>query len=545
MAAPADFRKATELFGDWRWRLSNLYYITDKEGRKTLFEMNWAQEALFNEMHYLNVILKARQLGFTTFVQVFMLDACVFNSNVRAGTIAHTRDDAQVIFRDKVRFPYDNLPEGIRGAVPIVQANASELLLGNNSGIRVGTSLRSGTLQYLHISEYGKMCARFPDKAREVRTGALNTVQSGQIAFVESTAEGQEGHFYELCQEAESVERKGARLTPLDFKFHFFPWWKHPEYSIDPDGVTVPAPMAEYFDKLRQEHGVRLTAGQRAWYVKKAHQQGADMKREFPSTPDEAFEASVEGAYYADQIAKAEEDGRIGSFPPHDGVPVDTYWDIGVGDYNTIWLVQRTPGRRRVVGYYHNSGEGMPHYLRRLHEMQQEHGWSYGTHYLPHDAAVKEWGSGKTRVEQAIEGVDIDGRRFRLKPLRVVPLHKVDDGINAAREVFATCEFDEAACADGLKALKNYRKEWDEERSVWKDQPRHDWASHGADAFRYFAMADKERRASEAPPPTATIRTPTGAKDVRVIADPSRLPSLDQMIKDHKRRTAGKRRGLL
>jgi hypothetical protein len=162
------------------WRLNNLYTITDKNGRRVLFTMNSAREALYRAMHRQNVILKARQRGFTTFIQLLMLDACVFNSDVRAGTIAHTLPNAQVIFRDKVRFPYDNLPDMIKNLAPARNDNACELLLANNSSIRVGVSLRSGTLQYLHVSEYGKICAKFPEKAREVRSGALNTVEQAR-----------------------------------------------------------------------------------------------------------------------------------------------------------------------------------------------------------------------------------------------------------------------------------------------------------------------------------------------------------------------------
>jgi hypothetical protein len=171
------------------------------------FEMNWAQERLFDSMHHQNAIQKARQLGFTTFIQLFMLDACVFNSNVRAGTIAHNLEDAKAIFRDKVKYPYDNLPEQIRAAVAAVSDSASELMLSNNSSLRVATSHRSGTLNCLHISEYGKLRAKYPEKAREVRTGALNTVQAGQVVFVESTAEGQEGHFFQLWNEAQALQR--------------------------------------------------------------------------------------------------------------------------------------------------------------------------------------------------------------------------------------------------------------------------------------------------------------------------------------------------
>ena len=138
-----------------------------------------------------------------------MLDACLFNANVRAGTIAHTLADARTIFRDKVKYPYENLPEGLRRHRSVVKDSADELMLSNNSSLRVGTSLRSGTLQYLHVSEYGKLCAKFPEKAKEVRTGALNTIQAGQVAFIESTAEGQEGHFHDLCREAQGQRRRG------------------------------------------------------------------------------------------------------------------------------------------------------------------------------------------------------------------------------------------------------------------------------------------------------------------------------------------------
>ena len=176
---------------DRRWRLNNVYTIADKTGNRIPFRLNWAQAALLDDLHECNLILKARQLGFTTFIQIFMLDACLFNSNIRAGTIAHRLDDARVSFRDKVKFPYDNLPDALKGARPIIRDSADELVFSNNSSIRVSTSMRSGTLQYLHISEYGQLCSRFPDKAREIRTGALNTVQAGQVVFIESTAEGE------------------------------------------------------------------------------------------------------------------------------------------------------------------------------------------------------------------------------------------------------------------------------------------------------------------------------------------------------------------
>jgi hypothetical protein len=471
-----DFQTAVDQFSDWRWRLNNLYYITDKEGRKVLFKTNWAQESFFDEMHHLNLILKARQLGFTTFIQIFMLDACVFNSNVRAGTIAHTLGDVQTIFRDKIRLPYDNLPDQIKDAVHPIRDSANELALSNNSSIRVGVSMRSGTLQYLHISEFGKICAKYPDKAREIVTGALNTIQAGQWAAIESTAEGKEGPFYDMCQRAQTAQRLGSEMTPLDWKFHFYPWWKHGEYQIDPARVIIPGHLDEHFAKLEAQ-GITLTPGQKAWYAKKYEDQQEDMKREFPSTPEEAFEAAVEGAYYANQLALAERDKRITSVPHEPTVPVETWWDLGMDDCTSIWFVQRVGLEIRVIRHYANSGEGLAHYAREL----DRYPYRYSRHVLPHDAEVRELGTGKSRKEVL--------QSLGLNNIEVVPALEVADGIEAVRNTLPKCWFDQVNCEAGLKSLKAYRKEWDDKAGTWKNRPRHDWASHDADAFRVGAVA--------------------------------------------------------
>lgn len=483
MAEPADFQRALDQFSDWRWRLNNLYFITDKDGRRVQFRMNWAQEALFDGMHYQNLILKARQLGFTTFIQLFMLDACVFNSNIRAGTIAHTLNDAQAIFRDKVKYPYDNLPDKIKETVPSVADSASELMLANNSSVRVGTSLRSGTLQYLHVSEYGKLCAKYPEKAKEVRTGALNTVQAGQIVFIESTAEGQGGHYYELCEQAQSKARLETPLTKLDFKFHFYPWWRSPEYAIDPTGVEIPASLQEYFFKL-EAGGIKLSLEQKAWYVKKAEVQQDDMKREFPSTPNEAFEAAVEGAYYAEALSRMESEKRITRLPVDRGLQVHTSWDLGYDDSMSIWFIQQAGREIRLIGYYENSGYGFDHYKTELDRRRDEWGISYANHYHPHDVAQHEISTGRSRFDTLI-GLGI-------KPVIAVPRHDPLDGINAVRRMLDRVVIDPERCEQGLKCLRNYRKEWDEDRGVFKNKPLHDWASHGADSLRTFAAGYAE-----------------------------------------------------
>ena len=132
---------AQKLLADPKWRLNNLYNIVDKQGHKAIFKLNWAQEELYNDMWYCNLILKARQLGISTFVCLLFLDRCLFNSNVSAGIIAHTLEDAQQIFR-RVKFAYDSLPEELRWLVTADNDTSQMLKFSNGSSLRVGTSLR-------------------------------------------------------------------------------------------------------------------------------------------------------------------------------------------------------------------------------------------------------------------------------------------------------------------------------------------------------------------------------------------------------------------
>lgn len=465
-------------------RLSDGFYtIKDKSGAEVPFRMNEDQQDFIVNRHGFDLVLKARQKGFTTVIQLDMLDDCLFIPNTAAGVIAHNLNDAKAFFRDKIKFAYDNLPPEFRALVGAEQDSADSLRFTNGSSIRVGTSLRSGTLQRLHVSEYGKLCAKFPEKAQEVKSGAFNTVHVGQKIVVESTAEGQEGHFFDLCQDAQRLEQQGTKLTDLDFKFHFSPWWTSPEYTL-PSDVVITSEWAMYFDRLASL-GIELSRGQKAWYIKKSQQQGDAMKREFPSTPEEAFEASVEGAYLATQMAQVRKEGRICRIPVL-SAPVDTFWDLGVNDDMVIWFRQTAGLQHRFVDYYANSGEGLEHYARILAEKAQERGWNYGTHHLPHDGAARRLGLNTDSVEKMANSIGI-------KPTFIVPVVANDNaGIEASRRYIRQCWFDEEHTAEGIKCLDNFRKEWDDARGVYRNKYRHDSASHGYKAFETAARAPSD-----------------------------------------------------
>lgn len=469
---------------DRAWRLSNLYWIKDKEGKRIRFAPNWAQQRAYGHLAHNNLELKVRQLGITTGYCMLWLDTCLFNRDVSAGVIAHTKEDAKVIFRDKIKFAYDNLPPELRAAVPTVKETESEMIFANGSSLRVGLTFRSGTVQILHVTEYGYICAHYPRRAQEIRTGAFEAVPRGGIKVIESTARGRAGHFYELCRQAQQ-RRADASLLHGDWRFSFLPWWEHPEYSVEEPAFVFTEAELRYFHDTEARIGRALTRGQRCWYARKWRDQGDDVRSEYPSTPEEAFQQSTEGAYYGPLLLEAYRAGRVCEVPWDRSLQVETWWDLGVDDSTAIWFLQRQGLQLRVVDYYENSGEGLAHYRGVLEQRARQHGIVYSRHVGPHDLRVRELGNdAKSRLQAAAElGIRFD----------IAPQLKVADGIEAVRRLLPQCWFDESRTAEGRKALEHYRKEWDAVRGCWKDQPLHDWSSHAADAFRTGAVAGDAR----------------------------------------------------
>ena len=195
-----------------------------------------------------------------------------------------------------------------------------------------------------------------------------------------------------------------------------------------------------------------------------------------------SFDTGIVGSYYAAQMRQAEKENRITNVPYSMNIPVDTYWDLGIGDAMAIWFVQQVGKEIRFIDYLEGTGESVDYYRREM----QNKGYYYGKHFWPHDGAVRELTTGKSRQESA--------QALGLRPIQILPAMNVDDGINAGRMIFNQCWFDKEKCKRGLDCLRNYCKDWDEKRKEFKSYPRHDWSSHGADAFRQFAIGFKERK---------------------------------------------------
>lgn len=189
-----------------------------------------------------------------------------------------------------------------------------------------------------------------------------------------------------------------------------------------------------------------------------------------------AFDVPALGAIYATELAVAHAEQRITSVPVDRAALVHTAWDLGVGDDTCIWFWQSVGREIRLVDYYANRGQPITHYLAEL----RRKGYDYGIHAVPHDAEARERWTANTMVQVAEE------QGFRLQ---VLPREDVEQGINAVRMLFSRCWFDATKCKDGLDSLMNYRREYAEKLGQFKPTPLHDWASHGADAFRYLAMS--------------------------------------------------------
>lgn len=800
------------------------------------FRPNRAQMRLLKRLHHRNLILKARQLGFTTLVCIMWLDHALFNANQRCGIVAHDRESAAVIFRDKVKFAYNNLPDAIRETMPLDRESADELLFAhNNSSIRVATSMRSGTIHRLHVSEFGKICAKYPDKAREVTTGSLVAVPLDGIAVIESTAEGQGGDFYKMTKRAQESFEKNKKLTNRDYAFHFYAWHDNPEYEMESEGVIITPKDHEYFDIVEGQTARKLSIRKRAWYI--ATREGdfagdpEKMWQEYPScvigetrvstpcgikqirdivpdgnvitahfekgendvyrirtrlgytvtctdehgilcadgeyrklvsglaigsrvqlgkptfpnersvvklpsfgfvsseseiTPEfaefigiymgdgsfhngtvsvacdagdedtiaavkimferfiggsgeratgskkgcveirkssnglkepfialemieqrnvggmkrrvhvpsyimqspktvvasflrglfeadgfvardgtnirffskhkqfiediqflllgfgiecissspikragngseyhghelrlrangarafakeigfiskrkqdrvevgltkakynrpdfdftdeiesiepvgrqrvydittathnfiaggivvhnsanEAFQQSMEGTFYAKQLAAARKAGHIGNVPHVSNVPVNTFWDIGSRDGTGIWLHQQVGKEHRLIGYIEAWFEPYEYFIRRLTETQ----YIFGRHYLPHDANLKR--QQEYKVASPLEMLQEIAPQWRFEIVDRV--QEVQHGIERTRSIFSQLWFDETNCKEGLEHLSMYRREWNDRLGVWSDKPRHDEHSEAADALRQLAQA--------------------------------------------------------
>ena len=346
--------------------------------------------------------------------------------------------------------------------IPGVQLNQSELRVDYPNGGQARIygadnpdALRGIYLDRAVLDEFGLHPAK---TFSEVIAPTL--VDRGGSALFLGTPNGK-NQFYDIARHAQAEQAKGN------------PDWFFAEYKASETGLLDPAYLASARAVMTPD----------------------EYAQEFECS----FEAAVKGAIYAREMEQARMAGRITTVPYDPALPVETDWDLGVGDYMAIWFSQSLKsGEIRLIDYYENSGEGFPHYARVL----REKGYVYGKHWAPHDIEVREMSSGRTRREVAA-GMGIT---FEIQPrLHNAAAGEVEEGIHTARMLLPRCWFDRDKCSKGIDAMLHYRRDYNQKLNEFKATPVHDWASHGADAFRGLAVRHQvpiERKRASIPQPS-------------------------------------------
>lgn len=406
------------------------------------------------------ITVKGRQQGVSTYIQARAFHKVTHWRGVAGFTLTHEADASDRLFDMAERF-YQHCPELVRPAQGAHNAKEMKFPLLDSS-LEIGTAGnkavgRSATIQFFAGSEVA-----FWPNATEHARGILQTVPDvpGTEVWLESTGNGKGNYFAEQYARAKAGE--------TDFIAVFIPWFWQPEYRAQSIGR-----MLDDDEKLlAQAYG--LDEGQLNWRRKKIAELGDEdaFRREYPNTDDEAFKVAVRGSYYGDLVERADRAGRIGRVPYDPALVVDTSWDLGLNDSTAIWFWQRIGRERRLIDYYEASGVGLDHYAKVLKEKP----YVYGEHVLPHDVEVREIGNEAKTRRQVLNELGVQN-------IVVAPRTSPQERINASRLVLPLCWFDAKACERGLRALREYRREWVEKLQDWSGGPLHDWASNGADAF--------------------------------------------------------------
>lgn len=463
---------------DVKFRLNHLYHIIDRDGNDIPFTMNDVQSDVLDNLHNRNIILKARQLGMSTFSVLYLLDACIWNRNLSAGIVSYSLEHAQHIFKRIIGYALDHLPSWLN--VEVINRSAREITFANGSVLRVDTTLRGGAYQIVLVSEFGKTCARNPQKAEEVITGTLQTVPANGKIIIESTGEGNEGFFAEMVTNAN--QRGNENLTPLEYKLFFYNWLLEKSYSLE-EKVSYDTTLTDYFNRIESETTCKISQSQRNWYAVQEKFLGDKIRQEFPSTISEAFLSSSDAFYFAESINKAYETNRCLSTPLYDAIfPVYVAMDIGVNDLTVIVFFQVCHGEIRIIDYYEDKNKGLDFYANFLLKDKPYH---YNTIFLPHDATKRDALDTTNTYERDFK------RIFSSTQTKFVVLKRTDKqmSISHAKIKIDRCVFNISKVKPFLNCLSKYRKKWNEALGKYMPDPLHDVNSNHGDAFLYTCQA--------------------------------------------------------
>lgn len=475
--------------------MNHLYYIRDKDANLILLKLNNSQQkTLLDYKHNKKIILKSRQQGISTLFLSYYFDDCLFKPGFQAGIQSYGRDESNKL-QKRALLMWNELDPIIKRAlnISLIASNSNGMEFSNGSILKIG-NFRGDTLQGLHVSELAKISKKYPEKARELKTGAFQAVSQNSKITVETTAEGNTGLFPDMWYQAKALEDAGIELTALDFQAIFLSWMGDPDCQLA-TYVDITEAGEEYLKELGKSFSLslpseyiafntsnkypelELTQYQINWLIVKLRELGEDFNREYPATPEMAFAQSIEGTYFKKQYDVIKEENRFKEMTPFTSYKVHTSWDLGVNDEMVILFWQVVDGRVFLIDEYHSTGEAFKHYAEVLHHNRDTLGYDYDWHIFPFDLEVREMSTGRTRRE-TLNSLGIT----KIKQLTRVSFI---ESINIARSMMLSDLIISTKCKNTITAIQNYRKKKDEKLNAYLDTDVHDIHSNYMAAFRY------------------------------------------------------------
>ncbi len=502
------------LLDDQLYRLRHLYSCRE-EGSGRAIAMHLRQEQELLARHFIEkptvpaYVIKSRRLGISTFVGTFQSDCAVFEQSFHGQLIDQTQEDATKKMIEIIRFAIDNLEEEIRANLYFAKRNDGELRIrlraqdetlqhlneteSEDSVIyATGGKGRGGDCSFLHVSEWGPIAALDPARSQEIRTGAFPAARRGRRVVETTWYGGRSGELWDLIKPVMDHDPNA------EGEIFFFPWHGDPQ-AVKTTGMSVPE-IEAYFKELAEKLGRKFSREQKLWYTAKKLEQGMWIKREYPSTLGEALSVPMAGAIYAELMDNLRERKRVADFTADQDLPGYAFCDVGISDYLCSWVFQFAGRDILAPDYLTAVGENAAHLVKWLRTMERKHGIAIAKLFVPHDADRRAPGTGNTYVDDLVKA---DWPR---KDIIVVP--RTPDiwlGINRARKLLPRLFFHSTNCGtqvktvtetlpSGIECLDYYHKKVvsSEGQGVVYEEPVHDIYSHGADAFRTFAEAERQ-----------------------------------------------------
>ena len=498
----------TELLANPLFRLlhGGMYNIIPSDDDKLLGGENWVpfkpydyQSKLLKEVIKRGVkrvlIPKARQMGFSTLINMYQLDQCIWNSNYHSRIVDQNKEAAEEKLVDRCSRAWDHYSETFQSDLKLDTSNNSELKWNNGSRLTASKSGRGGTVDLLHVSELGWIDFLEKKRSDEILDGAFRTARKGSI-FVESTAKGPVGNFYDLCKNALEKMAHPEDMTDRDFWLFFFAWHDDPRNMVSGKFSRISKATDDYIDHVEEELKSlrifkKIGREQRLWYqIEK--ETSAYIEHEQPSLLSECWGQKIEGAIYADSINKGRSEGRVGKFPHRADMPVYTIWDLGAPENTRCVFFQKIMGEFLIIdaamgGYDEENEIDGPREPADWGQLLRSKGYHYGAHILPHDGTNASIGgvSFKTLLQRAgLNNIVTLRRRQDAENLRISETLMLFNRIYFNTEIVGVKTI--------VSHLERYHRKKQLDGLTVKDKPEHDFSSHFADAFSSIKQADDE-----------------------------------------------------